>query len=120
MSEKNEISSLAAAVHPAAPGFAERVTPKPPDEVFFFACPRCQGIHFRHAGYVHSMLPFLKPQGEKHVAVEAHQVMVCVKCRSASVRIGEQTYDVTDRVDLEAWEKFEKEAHKATGPGGNC
>lgn len=34
--------------------------------------------------------------------------------------INEQMYDVTDQIDLKAWEKTEKEAQAATGPGGQC
>jgi hypothetical protein len=29
-------------------------------------------------------------------------------------------YEVSDQIDLEAWERFEKQAVKATGPGGQC
>lgn len=46
--------------------------------------------------------------------------MICVSCKRAFVWLNEQMYDVTDQVDLAAWEKTEKEAHKATGPGGQC
>jgi len=48
------------------------------------------------------------------------QVMVCVKCKHSYIWVSEQMYDVTEHVDLNAWEKTEKEAHKATGPGGQC
>ena len=29
-------------------------------------------------------------------------------------------YDITDRIDLEAWEELEREMEKCTGPGGEC
>lgn len=46
-------------VHPNAEGFVERVTPKTPSEtVYFFKC-SCGKGHFRHAGYMKSMLPFM-------------------------------------------------------------
>ena len=107
-------------VHPSAEGFVERVTPKKPDEtVFFFKC-KCGHGHFRHAGYVQTMLPFLRAGGEKRVGVDDYRVMVCVKCRKSYIWLNEQMYDVTEHVDMEAWEAFEKVAHKATGPGGQC
>jgi hypothetical protein len=117
------------AVHPNADGFRERITAKEPDnKVFLYECQndKCltpsgkRSIHFRHAGYVKNMLPYLKPGGEKRVGLDNLSVMVCVKCRRSYVWIFDQMYDVTDRVDLEAWEKFEVEAHRATGPGGDC
>ena len=116
-------------VHPGNEGFVERVTPiKPGDDVFFFKCKKKSGLlskecgsgHFRHAGYMKAMLPFLRAGGDKRVSVEDMQVMICVKCRASYVWINEQMYDVTDQIDLKAWEKFEKEAHKTTGPGGEC
>jgi hypothetical protein len=115
--KKNEL------VHPQNDGFIEKITPKKTkDNVFLFECPnkKCKSIHFRHAGYVKSMLPFLRSNGEKQIDVVEKQVMICVKCRKAYVWLNEQMYDVSDRIDLKAWEKFEKEAHRATGPGGEC
>lgn len=29
-------------------------------------------------------------------------------------------YDVTDKIDMDAWDKAERELHRATGPGGQC
>lgn len=107
-------------VHPSNEGFREKVTPKPMDDgMFLFAC-TCGKCHFRHAGYVKLMLPYLKPGGGKRVSVENYQVMVCVACRKSFVWADEQMWDVTEKVDLKAWEKFEKVAHEATGPGGQC
>lgn len=110
-------------IHPNAEGFEKFVTPKPTGEgsgVFLFECKGCKGVHYRHAGYVKSMLPFMRAGGEKRLSVDDLQVMVCVKCRRCYVWLNEQMYDVTDRIDLAAWEAFEREAHRATGPGGQC
>lgn len=108
-------------VNPANEGFAEKVTPKKPTEdIFFFKCKGCGASHFRHAGYMEVMVPFIRPGNEKRVSVDSLQVKVCVKCKTSFVWINEQMYDVTDQIDLAAWEKTEKEAHKATGPGGQC
>lgn len=107
-------------VHPNNEGFVERVTPiTPGDDVFLFKC-SCGNVHFRHAGYVKSMLPFMRAGNEKRVSVENMQVHVCTKCRNCYVWINEQMYDVTNQIDLKAWEKLEQEQHKATGPGGEC
>ena len=108
------------AIHPDAKGFSERVTPeKPGDDVFFFAC-ECGHKHFRHAGYIANMLPFMRAGGEKRINLANLEVQVCVKCKKSYVWLNEQMYDVTDEIDLEAWEKTEREAHRATGPGGQC
>lgn len=107
-------------VHPQNEGFREKITPKSIDgNLFVYSC-ACTGSHFRHAGYMKILLPFMKPGMQKSMAVETRQVMVCVKCRKCYIWDGEQMYDVTEKVDLEAWEKAEKELHKATGPGGEC
>lgn len=130
----NEDTSLAEQIHPNAPGFKERITPKDPDgSVHFFTCNTvladatattgevvCKGVHFRHAGYVEMMLPFMELEGAKRMGVESVHVKICVKCKSAYVWTGRQMFDVTDKVDLRAWEKTEKEAQAATGPGGQC
>lgn len=111
---------LALAVHPEAEGFREKVEPqKLPESVFLYKC-TCGGIHFRHAGYVNLLLPFLKGNSEKSVAFDDLRVMVCVACKKSFVRVEQKTYDITDRIDLTAWEKTEREAHQATGPGGEC
>ncbi len=116
----SEPSKAIEAVHPDGEGFRERITPKPiGDSIFMFKCP-CGGSHFRHAGYIQVLLPFLKPGGEKRVHCDDHRVMVCVRCKKSFVWVNEQMHDVSARVDLEAWERTEKEAHKATGPGGQC
>ena len=118
MAKKKEISTDL--VHPAQEGFAERITSKKPDaSVFLFEC-TCGHKHFRHAGYMKVMAPFMRPGGEKRMAMENHQVMVCVLCKKSYIWINEQMYDVSGEVDLKAWEKTEQEAHKATGPGGQC
>lgn len=115
-----ESSKAIEPIHPDREGFAERVTPKPPDDnVHFFKC-KCGGIHFRHAGYIKSLLPFMRAGGEKRVNVEQLCVQVCVKCRKSYVWLNEQMYEVTNQVDLNAWEKSERELHRATGPGGQC
>lgn len=108
-------------IHPNAEGFSERVTPKDPGEnVFFYACQKCGGKHFRHAGYMEVMLPFMRSGNEKRVSMDSVPVKICVACKSAFVWFNEQAYDVTAQIDLTAWEKTEKEAHRATGPGGQC
>lgn len=107
-------------VHPDREGFVERVTPKSADGVLFYKCGGCRGCHFRHAGYMQVMLPFMRSGGEKRVNLDDNRVMVCVKCRKCYAWINEQMYDVTDKVDMGAWEATEKELHKTTGPGGQC
>ncbi len=107
-------------VHPEADGFKEKVTPiKPDNGVFFFKC-ACGGIHLRHAGYAKVMVPFIKAGGKKEVAMQEERVMVCVACKNCYIWNGEQMYDVTESIDLKAWEKSEVELNKATGPGGEC
>ncbi len=122
MTQKNqkETSDL---IDPKNEGFVERVTPKEPGkDIFFYECQKegCGGVHFRHAGYVEIMVPFMRPGNEKRIGMSSEQVKICVKCKSAFVWVNEQVYDVTDKIDLEAWEKTEIELQKATGPGGEC
>lgn len=108
-------------VHPQAEGFAELVTHKdPPETMHFMHCPKCDGVHYRHAGYVNIMLPFLKAGGDKRVALEEQRVLICVACRASFIWANEQAYSMDQHIDVAAWEKSEKEAHKATGPGGQC
>lgn len=116
--EKHANDSLA--IHPEAAGFVERVTPvKPPKDVYFFGC-KCGSIHYRHAGYVKTMVPFMRSGGEKKVSVGNEQVMVCVSCKKAYTWINEQMYDISDKLDVKAWEKTEREMQAMTGPGGEC
>jgi hypothetical protein len=108
------------AVHPEAKGFVECVTPvKPPADVFFFKCD-CGSIHYRHAGYVKTMSPFMRQGGEKKVGIDKQMVMICVACKKSYAWINEQMYDLSAQIDVKAWEKTEKEMHAATGPGGEC
>ena len=103
--------------------FKEAITPKPlteEEKPFYFRCPSCGNMHFRHAGYVEALMPFIRANKEKKVYCESLSVMICTKCRRCYVWINEQMRDITDEIDVEAWEKTEREMQKATGPGGNC
>ncbi len=110
-------------VRPMNGGFIKRIITKPAAEsegVYLFMCEECGGYHFRHAGYIKTMIPFMRSGGEKRVNVESVQVMVCVKCKSSYAWINEQMYNLSDKIDIEAWSKAEAELNKATGPGGEC
>ena len=96
------------------------------DDMFIFVCPgkyrrkMCGNSHFRHAGYMQFLVPWMKPSGERKISNDSVQVMVCTRCKSAYVYMNDVFYDVTDKIDLKAWEKSEKQLQKATGPGGEC
>lgn len=103
--------------------FQKAVTPEKvsdPEQMFLFKCPECGNVHFRHAGYVETLMPFIRADRQKTVSCESFGVRVCTKCRHCYVWYNEQMRDVTDLIDLNAWEKTEKEMQKATGPGGEC
>lgn len=99
---------------------------KDPNELFMFMCRKkhdgkeCGNIHFRHAGYIETMAPFVNQDQKGEVVKASIQVMVCTVCKSCYVWVNQKMYDVTKHVDLNAWEKTEKEMEKATGPGGDC
>lgn len=88
---------------------------------FLLACPKCGGYHSRHAGY------FTTKSAYKNVDERAGStfttnvpVHICVNCKTPIASLGGVMYDVSKYVDLKAWVKTEKEAHAATGPGGQC
>lgn len=92
-----------------------------PEELKLFACPNCGGIHFRHAGYVETLTPFMDSESPSvRVASDDKQVKVCVSCKHSYVMSQGKIWDVTKFIDLEAWAKTEKIAQEATGPGGEC
>lgn len=107
---------------PAAEGFSERVSAKRLDEakIFLHKCGNCSGVHFRHAGYVEVLVPFIRSGDEKRMLMQSEPVKVCVNCKHSFVWINEQVYDVSDKIDLQAWDRTEREAQRATGPGGQC
>ena len=108
-------------VHPKAEGFVECVTHKtPPPAMHFMTCPKCKGVHYRHAGYVNIMLPYLKSGGDKRVSLEEQRVLICVACHASFIWTNEQAYCMDEHIDVKAWEKSEKVVHEATGPGGQC
>lgn len=103
--------------------FEKKITPKPiqkADELFLFRCPGCGGVHMRHAGHVSIMLPYVKGNREKNIANDEMRVQICVKCKKSYVWYDHQMYDISELIDVQAWEKAEEELHAATGPGGNC
>lgn len=122
-------------VHPDGDGFKQKVDPKKIDgKIFLFRCSkilkgdpadesvpveRCNNPHLRHAGYVKNIIPIMRTQQLKEVVFESVNVHVCTKCRSCYIHVDGQTYDVTEHIDLQAWEKVELEMDKAIGPGGN-
>ena len=103
--------------------FKDMVTPiklENSQDLFLFKCSECGGTHFRHTGYMNTMLPFVTADGQKNVTRDAEAVHTCVKCRKSYIFYHKQMYDVSGLIDLKAWEKCEKEMSKATGPGGEC
>lgn len=113
--------------------FDKMVSPKKLSEAqaaFFFVCPSksvdpfgvkpCGNRHFRHAGYFEAMMPLIQADGQKRVCKTSEQVHICTVCKSAYIWYDSQMYDVTDLIDVKAWEKTEREAQLATGPGGQC
>lgn len=103
--------------------FSKFVTPKPvtnSEDLFLFKCSKCGNVHFRHAGYVEMLVPFIRADKQERVDASSSQVKVCTKCKSAFLWYNEQMYDVSSLIDVEAWAKTEREMQQATGPGGDC
>lgn len=103
---------------------SEMIKTADPHELQLLKCPTCGGVHFRHAGYMIALLPFVEKQEAKAGGSQV-PVYVCVKDRTSFIHWDSKIQIVSDFIDLEAWEKFEKEASKAVGPGqiggyGNC
>jgi predicted RNA-binding Zn-ribbon protein involved in translation (DUF1610 family) len=90
------------------------------EDLLVFKCPKCGNVHFRHAGYLHTQLPFMKASKEERLATDSNPVAVCTKCKHCFIWLDTKCYDVTKFIDLKAWEETEKELHQATGPGGQC
>lgn len=112
--------------------FEKKVTPlkvKNKKDLFFFRCNKkdgrfriktCDNIHFRHAGYVEMVVPFIRADKQKGMSADSFSVKVCTRCRSCYIWYNEQMHDITDIIDVKAWEKTEKVMQKMTGPGGDC
>jgi len=114
----NEIATVSSVLKKATDDY---IVPVDECKSLILKCPECDGIHFRHAGYIETVLPHVEAGGGARIINQSHQVKVCVKCKHSYVAIGEEhMYDITNEIDLEAWEKTEKELQKATGPGGEC
>ena len=94
------------------------------DAILLLKCPKCQKVHFRHAGYMHplSNLSYKNADRTQSSQLNTDQtpVQICVSCKTAIIVFNGKIHDVTEHVDLKAWERTEVEAHKATGPGGQC
>lgn len=88
---------------------------------FLLACPKCGGYHSRHAGYFTTKSAYknVEERGGSTFTTTV-PVHICIKCKTPIASLGGVMYDVSKYVDLNAWEKTEKEAHAATGPGGQC
>ena len=103
--------------------FVKAITPEvmdTTDDMFLFKCSECGNVHFRHAGYVEMLLPYIRSDKEKKVDKTSYGVHVCTKCRQCFVWYNDRMRDVTKLIDLEAWQKAEADLHRATGPGGEC
>ena len=79
----------------------------------------CGNLHFRHAGYVEVIVQIMEPNKQGSIRTHSLEVKVCTKCRTSYVTYDGIFYQLSE-IDLDAWEKLEKELHKATGPGGQC
>jgi hypothetical protein len=90
------------------------------DELYLFRCPECKNVHFRHAGYLEMLLPFIRADKKEGVDAQSYSVKICTNCRHSYIWYNEQMYDVTKLIDVEAWARTERELQLATGPGGDC
>lgn len=89
-------------------------------DVFVIKCPSCGGIHFRHAGYIELVVPFVDAANGAKVSDDSAPVKLCVKCKHSHIMHRGKIIDVTESIDLSAWETTEEEIHAIVGPGGNC
>ncbi len=89
-------------------------------DIFIIKCPKCGRVHFRHAGYLEVMTPYVDANLGKMLSVDSKPVKICVSCKTAHVIVDGKVIDMTEQIDLGAWERTEVEAHKSTGPGGQC
>lgn len=96
------------------------VTLEKVDDIMLFSCPGCGNIHFRHAGYVETQLPYMRSDREARIGTESMPVRVCTKCRRSFFWMNTKCYEVTKLIDLQAWQRAEEELHQATGGGGKC
>lgn len=88
--------------------------------LFLLHCPNCDSIHFRHAGYVEVVVPYTEKENEVKTITASQPVKMCVECKHSFFQNDGRLYDVTNKIDLNAWETTEKMMHKVTGPGGQC
>lgn len=89
-------------------------------DIFIIKCLVCGKVHFRHAGYLEVMTPYVDAKLGKMLSVDSKPVKICVSCKAAHVIVDGKVIDITEQIDLKSWERTEVEAHKAVGPGGNC
>lgn len=87
-----------------------------------FKCPNCGQAHFRHAGYIEVPTPFVEADrgSEVKAVLSSQPVKICVNCKFSFITYNSRVYNITHLIDLKAWDKMEKEAQEATGPGGEC
>jgi len=100
-----------------------KLTEKTITNKMIFKCSNCGKIHFRHGGYVETTTPFVDTSDDDPVrrnSTRSRLVMFCVACKTPFINMGEKMFDASEFIDAESWEEFEKVAHKATGPGGEC
>lgn len=89
------------------------------DKLQLMGCPSCGHMHFRHAGYVLPLTPYVE-KGESKMMTEQVPVYICIKCKTSLTAIGGKLHNMSKVVDVASWEKTEVEAHKKTGPGSQC
>jgi predicted RNA-binding Zn-ribbon protein involved in translation (DUF1610 family) len=118
--ELEETESKIAALQAARDRLVENIEVKSSEHLMAFKCPECGSYHFRHAGYMKAVIPFIKPEGSPTAILETHQVMVCISCKKSYLFMSDKAVDVSDKIDLDAWKRSEEELHAATGPGGEC
>jgi len=89
---------------------------------FLMKCPNpsCGKIHFRHAGYVISLFGYKTEKEPEGISATPISNYVCVACKTSVIYVEGKIHDITSEIDLDAWKRTEIEAHKATGPGGQC
>ena len=96
---------------------AKYIADKDLNELNLVRCPKCEGIHFRHAGNVliHQQYDVTN---KRHI--NSYFVYICIKCGTPWAKIGDEMFEASEHIDVKKFDAVNKALQADTKTDPHC
>lgn len=102
------------------------ISKKELNELALVKCPKCKGVHFRHAGNVLTYRMYVRHDQKKvdgdreEIETQGNYVYVCIDCGNPWVMLSGELFDGTEFIDVKRFDKVSKALQEETHTDPHC